>query len=130
MSDPKADGYHSKSEMRRIEAMKKKEKPVSFIQCRDSDEAEKTMNDLKAGFVSEDHRIYQEIEFWDDCSVWYIPAPTLLALHNLQTQIEQMKDGFLETSFDEIVDHAKELQDAFQKAVKAVGFKPIRKSKR
>ena len=103
---------------------------MSFIQCRDADEAEKTMNEVKAGFVSPDHRIYQEIEFWDDASVWHIPASTILALHNLQTQIEHMKDGYLEVSFAEVVEHAKELQDAFNKAVEAVGYKPLRLAKR
>jgi hypothetical protein len=100
---------------------------MSFIQAEDNADAEKQMSKLKAAFVSPDHRLYEEIEFWDEFAVWHIPAKTLLALYNLQTSIEQMTEGDRELYLGDLRDAAKEFDDAFNAVVTAIGFKPIRK---
>jgi len=103
---------------------------MDFIQCKDVNDAEAQMKTTKAAFVSSDHRVYEDIEFWDEFSVWHINAKTLLQLYNLQSQIENMLDGGNEMPFDGIVEQAKELQDEFKKVVKAIGYKPIHKKQR
>lgn len=100
---------------------------MSFIQAKDASEAEEMMSKIKAAFVSSDHRIYEEIEFWDNYAVWHIPAKTLLALYNLQASIEQMTEGDRELFMGDLKDAAKEFDDAFNEAVAAIGLKPIMK---
>lgn len=100
---------------------------MSFIQGISPDDCEQRLQKIKAAFVSDDLRIYEEIEFWDDTSVWHIPAKTILALYELQTQIEMMKDGRHELAFDDVVRDAQDLKESFDKAVAAIGYKPIHK---
>lgn len=103
---------------------------MNFIQCKDSNDCEKILGTMKAGFVSSDHRVYEEIEFWDDASSWYIPAKTILALYNLQTTIEHLTEGDYELFMGDLKSAAKELDDAFKKAIEEIRFQPIKLSRK
>lgn len=102
-----------------------------FVQCKNENEAEAAMKKLKAGFVSPDHRVYSEIEFWDDACILSIPAKTPHALYDLQSHIDLIKDGDWEMNgFDDVVSTAKDLQKAFNAAIKALSTGKIVKRAR
>lgn len=103
---------------------------MDFYQCENARDCEKYLDIKKAAFVSNDFRVYEEIEFWDEHSIWHIPAKTILALYNMQSQIELMTDEGQEQAFDQVLRTAKELEDAFKEVLKEVGYAPITKKKR
>lgn len=99
---------------------------MSYVQCTEK-ELEKQMIKLGAGFVSPDHRIYETIEFFDDAATWEVDAKTFLALADLQNHIEMCADGMNEMPFQDVEDRAKDLREAFDRALAAVKFKPLKR---
>lgn len=101
-----------------------------FIQCKNIDELEAIMKTLKTGFVTSDLRIYREIEMSDDACFYQLDAATVHALHDLQSSLEMVDDGSLETSFNDLVEEAKMLQSAYEKLKACLKFKPILRTPR
>ena len=101
---------------------------MSFIQCKDQDEAERK---VKTGaFVSHDFRLYDSIEFWDDACVIEFDAETVRKLLDFQCYLEMINSGHHECPFTQILDDAKELNKSFRAAMKAIKFKPITKKEK
>lgn len=102
---------------------------MSFIQCKDRDECEDKVG-KSGGFVTNDHRIYDEIEFWDDDCCYEFSPGTALALYNLQCEIERMgEDLGSEMSFNSVVQYATDLRKAYRGVLKQLKIKPLRKVK-
>jgi len=85
---------------------------------------------LKQAFITSDHRIYEEIEFYDEVCQFFLSAKTVRILYDLQSQLEMMTDGRHECPFTRIAEDAKELEDCFKKALKQIKFKPLRRIER
>lgn len=103
---------------------------MSFIQCKNETEVEKTLQNLKHGFVTEDHRIYNEIQMSDDAAYWELSASTLMTLFDLQTSLEMFSDNGHEMSFLEVEKDAKTLRETFEKTLEAVKFKPLKRKEK
>lgn len=98
---------------------------MAYIQCKNSAEAEKKVE--IGGFVSDDFRIYDKIDFWDDACIIEMPAETVRYLLDLQGYLEMVNDEGHEMSFGQIVENAKGLEKAFKKAMSAIRFAPLKK---
>lgn len=106
---------------------------MSFTQCRNRDELEKItdVDGYPGAFITEDHRIYTDIELADENGYIKLTPATVTALWELQTHIEILNEHCgMEMGFDTVAEKAKELQTAWDKALKAIKFKPLEKKKR
>lgn len=104
---------------------------MSFIQCKDRDEVEDKLEKLNfKGFVTEDHRIYDKVEFSDDAMYYLLDEATLIALYDLQTSIEMVTEGGHEMPFSQVIEDAKMLDESFKKALAAIKFKPLTRRKK
>lgn len=104
---------------------------MSFIQCKNEAEVEERIEGKSAAFITEDHRIYDEITVSDDACFYELNAVTVERLYNLQLEIERMSEGFgSEMSFHSVEQYAKELREAFEGALAAIKFKPLERKKR
>ncbi len=103
---------------------------MSFIQCKSEEEVEKILKQKKVAFVTEDHRVYDEITVSDDAMYYDLDAETLYALYDLQLQIEMVVESGYEMSFLEIEKSASDLRKVFDKALAAIKFKPLRREKK
>lgn len=100
-----------------------------FTQCKDRDEAEKFLQDKKVAFVTEDFRIYDSIELWDNALCYKFTAEAAYALEDLKLNIERQQDGMTEMCFLEIEQNAKELTENFKKVVELLKINPRKKGK-
>lgn len=101
---------------------------MSFIQCKDEKELEAVLAQKKQGFVSDDHRIYDKITFADDQCYYELDAEMLLALHDLQVNIEFSSDErSAEMAFTTLERDAKALTDSFKKVQALLGEKRLKK---
>lgn len=102
---------------------------MSFIQCKNRDEVEKEIDKKAFRFVSEDHRVYETIEFSDDACWRRIDGEILGVLLELQDTLEFMNQNVFECSFTKIADDAKELKESFLKAMEIIKFKKTKELK-
>jgi hypothetical protein len=103
---------------------------VSYTQCKDEKEVDAEMDKRKAGFVSDDHRIYEEIGLFDNALVYTFDAKTAMALYDLQSNIEMVMSSGHECGFLELVNSAQLLEKTFKDALAAIKFKPIVRTKK
>lgn len=105
---------------------------MSFIQCKDRNDVEKFLhtNKIKAAFITEDHRIYTEMELSDDGFYYELNAETTEALYDLQLVLEMSYDGMAENNFLTMVDAAQMLETAFKKIMKSLNYKPLKRAKK
>lgn len=95
---------------------------MSFIQCKHRAEAEKVAESKPFCFISEDHRVYDEIEFSDDALFHTFDGKTANALMQIQAHLEMMECPSHEGNFDSLIRAAEDLRDIFRQAVKDLGF--------
>lgn len=100
---------------------------MSFIQCKNENEVEEKLKTVKAGFVTEDFRIYDEINFSDDCSYYELNAEVIMALYDLQSSIQMVIGGMHEMPFQNVVRDAQMLDTSFKKALELIKFKPLKR---
>ena len=87
---------------------------MSYIQCKDRNEVEKVLKGRNA-FVTEDFRIYDKIELWDNaCATDLCPDQTE-ALLALKQNIEMIGEDGFEMSFTQLAKAAKYAEDAYSK---------------
>lgn len=104
---------------------------MSFIQCKNESEVETALEGSKAAFVTEDHRIYSEIQLSDDECFYTFDAETAYAILNLQLEIERMSQDFgSEMTFRSVERYARELRESFDGALAAIRFKPLERKKK
>lgn len=104
---------------------------MSFIQCKDEKEVEAKLEEIGfKGFITEDHRIYDKVDFSDDACFYDLDRDTLLALYELQTSIEMVMGGMHEMPFQDVVKDAQMLHDNFQKTLQQIKFKPLVKKEK
>lgn len=96
-----------------------------MLQCKDADTVENALDALGSGWVTHDNRVYSHMKFGDNECYWEIDAQTILALYNLQCSIEMSEGADNEMGFANVVARAKELEAAYQAAIKAIKFQPI-----
>lgn len=103
---------------------------MSFIQCKDTREIEKILHDgkIKAAFVTEDNRIYTEIELSDNQMFYRFEAETAMRLYDLQSNIEMLGEDGCEQSFLQLEKSAKSLIEDFKKVMLLIKSKPIKKA--
>lgn len=99
---------------------------MSFIQCRSTEEIEKTLKtmNLPYAFITEDHRIYTEMELSDDAVFYDLDARTVGCLIELQSHMEWMTEGFMETDMLELEEIAKDFSKKVRETFAALKFKP------
>lgn len=107
---------------------------MSFVQCKDDKEVDLAIEQRKNPhcFVTEDFRVYDTMGFSDGELYYELPPNTLIALMNLQDGIEFMSGhcGGYEMGFDNLVRHAKDLEETWRKALEQIKFKPLVRKKR
>lgn len=101
---------------------------MSYIQCKSEEECEAALWGRKTGFVTEDFRIYDEIEIWDDALMYHFNAETAMQLYSLQLDLERLcEDLSSEMSFVSVDRYAKELKSAFEETLRLINFKPLKR---
>jgi len=101
---------------------------MSFIQCKDENEVAALMNEKKFGFITEDYRVYDVIQFSDEAGITEVYPETLSSLIDLQHHIEMLMSHRNEMPFTELVLAAQGLQDCFRKAVESIHYKPLKRA--
>lgn len=88
---------------------------MSFIQCKSESDVEKQVGGKggSVGFVSEDFRIYSEIQFYDEAAIHTLDAKEINALLNLKGMIEFLGVE-AERPFTQLVKDAEETEKAFR----------------
>lgn len=104
---------------------------MSFIQCKNESEVEEKLEGKPCAFITEDHRIYDEIMLSDDAVYYTFDGMTAIALYDLQCNLERMsEDLHSEMSFRSVEEFAKELRESYEAALAAIKFKPLERKKR
>jgi hypothetical protein len=102
---------------------------VSYLQFNNPEEIEQHMrqNGMESAFVTEDNRLYSSVELWDKFCAYRLPVETVMQLHQLQSDVENMGDGSYEVSFLDIAEAAQSLQKSFEKLMDQLKIQRIEK---
>lgn len=93
---------------------------MSYVQCKNQDEAEKLCADAGSKFVSEDFRAYDEVRLYHAGLTYHIDAQEISALLDLRDEILNAEDGRHEMSFTELVERAQSLEETFLSCSKII----------
>ncbi len=103
---------------------------MSFIQCKDKKELEEVLEkrDIKFAFVTEDNRIYFDMNFCDDALHYHLPGATVLALLDLQLNLEMIAD--YDRELEDIQSGAQCALDSLKKALEIIKHKPLKREEK
>jgi len=99
---------------------------MSFTQCKDQKDVslELERRKYRPSFITEDFRIYDELQLSTECGTIKVDPRLIVALWEFQTHLEMVNDEMLEMSFGTVVKEAKSLQKAFESTMKLIRYNP------
>lgn len=99
---------------------------MAFTQYRTREELDAAVDKkgLENVFITEDHRVYTEVEFADDAVFIKLDRKEMRGLLDLKSHLDMLTDGFMEMKLNEVDEAAASFRKCLEEVLETLGHKP------